>query len=122
MSSWAERFWTLVLVVALAGGTIGAVDAAESARGSAAAAKPSPKMRLGREARREEIAAWDTDVRPDGAGRPAGRGTVKQGERSSLMLRHCHGGFGQGVGRLSRLPAAAARWQIVRKNHRLILA
>jgi mono/diheme cytochrome c family protein len=104
MSSWAERFWTLTLVIALAGGTIGAVDAAESPRGSAAAAKPSPKMRLGREALREEIAAWDTDVRPDGAGLPAGRGTVKQGEALfGERCASCHGEFGQGAGRLSAL-------------------
>jgi mono/diheme cytochrome c family protein len=104
MSSWAERLATVILVVALAGGMIGPVNA-ESARGNAAAAKkPSPKMGLGREALPEEIAAWDTDVRPDGRGLPAGRGTVKQGEALfAERCASCHGEFGQGAGRLSAL-------------------
>ena len=70
MSNWAERLATGMLVVALAGGMVGTVNA-ESTRGGAATAKPSPKMGLGREALPAEIAAWDTDVRPDGRGLPA---------------------------------------------------
>ncbi|MEE4238001.1 MAG: hypothetical protein V2I51_14875, partial [Anderseniella sp.] len=35
---------------------------------------------LGREATPEEVAAWDIDVRPDGAGLPEGKGTVAEGE------------------------------------------
>jgi S-disulfanyl-L-cysteine oxidoreductase SoxD len=58
------------------------------------------KLGIGRAALPEEIAAWDTDIRPDGQGLPAGKGSVKQGE--ALYLQHCascHGDFGEGVGR-----------------------
>ena len=50
-------------------------------------AQPSPtpaaaqRLGIGREATAVEIAGWDIDVRPDGQGLPAGKGTVKQGER-----------------------------------------
>lgn len=55
---------------------------------------------LGRPALPEEIAAWDIDVRPDGQGLPAGRGSVKQGEEIFLeRCASCHGEFGEGVGR-----------------------
>lgn len=45
-----------------------------------------------------EVAGWDIDVRPDGAGLPPGQGTVETGEiiyeeKCSL----CHGSFGEGV-------------------------
>ncbi len=64
------------------------------------AIKPGAKLGLGRVALPEEIKAWDTDVRPDGAGLPDGKGTPKIGdaifqERCST----CHGEFGEGVGR-----------------------
>jgi S-disulfanyl-L-cysteine oxidoreductase SoxD len=103
MSNWAERLATGMLVVALAGGMIGAVNA-EDARGNAAAAKPSAKIGLGREALPAEIAAWDTDVRPDGSGLPPGRGTARQGDQLfQQRCASCHGEFGQGEGRLSAL-------------------
>jgi cytochrome c len=55
---------------------------------------------LGRMALPEEIAAWDIDVRPDGAGLPAGKGSVKQGEEIYLQgCAACHGEFGEGAGR-----------------------
>jgi cytochrome c len=48
----------------------------------------------------EEIAAWDTDVRPDGKGLPVGKGTVKQCDAIfQAQCAVCHGEFGQGVGR-----------------------
>lgn len=86
MSSWAR--W-------LAGGILaGLLSCAATA-----AEKPS-KMGLGREALPEEIAAWDTDVRPDGKGLPVGRGTVKQGDDIfQERCAACHGEFGQGAGR-----------------------
>jgi S-disulfanyl-L-cysteine oxidoreductase SoxD len=103
MSNWAERLATVILVSALAGTMIGPVDA-ENVRGNAAAAKPSAKMGLGREALPAEIAAWDTDVGPDGRGLPAGRGTAKQGDQLfQPRCASCHGEFGQGAGRLSAL-------------------
>lgn len=58
------------------------------------------KVGLGRTALPEEIAAWDTDVRPDGAGLPAGKGSVKDGEQLYLQqCASCHGEFGEGAGR-----------------------
>jgi cytochrome c len=63
-------------------------------------AKPPAKLGLGRVALPEEIAAWDTDVRPDGKGLPVGKGTVKQGDAIfQAQCASCHGEFGQGVGR-----------------------
>ena len=63
------------------------------------AKKPS-KLGLGRAALPEEIAAWDTDIRADGKGLPAGKGSVKQGDDIfQAQCAACHGEFGQGVGR-----------------------
>lgn len=63
-------------------------------------AKPSPKLGLGRPALPEEIAAWDTDVRPDGTGLPPGKGTARQGDQVfQANCGTCHGEFGEGVGR-----------------------
>src|SRR2546421_2246760 len=58
------------------------------------------KLGIGREATPEEIAGWDIDVRPDGQGLPAGKGSVKEGE-AVYMTRcaACHGEFGEGSGR-----------------------
>ena len=55
---------------------------------------------LGREALSAEIAAWDIDIRPDGLGLPAGRGTVAQGEPIyTENCAGCHGDFGEGKDR-----------------------
>ena len=66
-----------------------------------AAPAPAPaKVGLGREALPAEVAAWDTDIRPDGQGLPAGRGSVKQGEEIyQTQCAACHGEFGEGAGR-----------------------
>jgi len=50
---------------------------------------------FGRPATADEIAVWDLDVRPDGAGLPPGRGTASQG--SAVYGRKCaacHGATG----------------------------
>lgn len=99
MSSWPRLLAAIAVVAGLAGGAIVA-NSAENPRSNAAAAKPSQKLSLGRQALPEEIAAWDTDVRPDGRGLPVGRGTVKQGdELFQERCASCHGEFGQGAGR-----------------------
>ena len=52
-------------------------------------------FRLGRAATPAEIAGWDIDVRPDGAGLPDARGSVADGE--AVYEQHCevcHGTFG----------------------------
>lgn len=68
-----------------------------------AAAGPTPThgiLHLGRAATPDEIAAWDIDIRPDGAGLPDGRGTVAQGEvLFTERCASCHGDFGEGIGR-----------------------
>ena len=55
---------------------------------------------IGRAATQEEIAGWDIDIRPDGAGLPPGKGTVKQGEAIYMQqCAACHGEFGESAGR-----------------------
>ena len=55
---------------------------------------------IGEEPTVAQIAAWDIDVRPDGLGLPVGLGTAEQGEGIFLeKCAHCHGDFGEGVGR-----------------------
>lgn len=52
---------------------------------------------IGRQADTSTIAAWDTDVRPDGRGLPGGSGSVSQGE--ALYQKKCvacHGNRGVG--------------------------
>jgi S-disulfanyl-L-cysteine oxidoreductase SoxD len=71
-------------------------------------AKASAKLGLGRPALPEEIKAWDTDVRPDGAGLPVGKGTAKQGDEIfQAQCASCHGEFGQGAGRWPVLAGGA---------------
>lgn len=70
--------------------------------------KLAAKLGLGRAATADEIAAWDTDVRPDGRGLPVGKGTVKQGDDLfQEKCASCHGEFGQGVGRWPVLAGGA---------------
>ena len=56
--------------------------------------------RLGRLASPGEVASWDIDVRPDGLGLPAGRGSVTDGEEIfAAKCAACHGDFAEGVDR-----------------------
>ena len=58
------------------------------------------KLNLGRAATPAEVAGWDIDVRPDGKGLPAGRGSVKEGEEVYMgRCAACHGEFGESAGR-----------------------
>ncbi len=71
---------------------------------AAHAAHAADKFNLGRPALPEEIAAWDVDVLPDGAGLPDGRGGVAAGEELfSEQCAACHGEFGEGVDRWPEL-------------------
>ena len=55
---------------------------------------------LGRTATPEEVAAWNTDVRPDGVGLPVGSGSVADGEELFVeKCAACHGDFGEAVDR-----------------------
>src|SRR5215470_16932292 len=52
---------------------------------------------LGRKISERDLAAWDNDVRPDGAGLPPGRGSVAQGREIYLAkCSACHGESGEG--------------------------
>lgn len=70
------------------------------AKTDAAKAGVKRKFNIGREAKPEEIAGWDIDVRPDGQGLPEGKGSVQEGEEVYMArCAVCHGEFGEGVGR-----------------------
>lgn len=63
----------------------------------------------GRTATPEEIAGWNIDVRgEDGAGLPAGSGSVAKGtEVFAEQCAACHGTFGEGEGRFPKLVGGA---------------
>ncbi len=61
------------------------------------AEKVAKKLPYGQKATKEEIKAWDIDVRPDGLGLPVGKGTVDEGEALyEKKCQMCHGDFGTG--------------------------
>ncbi len=52
---------------------------------------------IGRAASPSEIAGWDIDIAPDGAGLPPGRGGVREGEAIfAEKCASCHGAHGEG--------------------------
>ena len=56
------------------------------------------KLGLGRAALPAEIAAWDVDIRPNGAGLPSGSGNALYGEEVFAdKCASCHGDFAEGV-------------------------
>lgn len=57
-----------------------------------AAPGAQPTFGFGRPAAADEIAAWDIDVRPDGAGLPPGNGTARGG--APIYARKCAGCHG----------------------------
>ena len=90
------------LIALCLGGPVQPLVAAEPT--PAAQPVPAPvetkRLGIGREAKAEEIAGWDIDVRPDGQGLPPGKGTVKQGEPLYMeRCAACHGEFGESAGR-----------------------
>lgn len=63
-----------------------------------AAPEPPARLEVGRPATPAEIAAWDVDVSPDGAGLPQGRGTPSQGAAVyASKCASCHGATGEGT-------------------------
>jgi len=94
MARWKMCSWTRAAATALALGLwFAPAGLAQPADGS-----------LGRPATQAEIAARDIDVRPDGAGLPAGKGTVARGEEIfAEKCAVCHGEFAEGVGRMPAL-------------------
>lgn len=83
--------------VLVLGPRVTAQTSREPAKAHASAPK---KYGVGREAKPEEVAGWDIDIRPDGQGLPVGKGTVKQGEEIfNAQCATCHGEFGESAGR-----------------------
>lgn len=96
------KFGAVLLVTVVAGAA--AFVAAQPAKKTSPAAVPekrvSAKFGVGREAKPDEIAGWDIDIRPDGQGLPVGKGTAKDGEALYLeRCASCHGEFGESAGR-----------------------
>jgi mono/diheme cytochrome c family protein len=61
-----------------------------------ALAQSAAYVGIGRVATPAELAAWDTDVRPDFKGLPKGSGTVAQGQQIwEDQCASCHGMFGE---------------------------
>jgi mono/diheme cytochrome c family protein len=61
-------------------------------------AKGPSRYALGRAATAAEVAERDVDVSPDGAGLPAGHGTVAQGAALyAAQCASCHGANGEGI-------------------------
>ena len=82
----------LAIALALACATIAPAPAQQG--------KSTPRYNIGRAPTAEEIRGWDIDVRPDGQGLPAGKGTAAQGEKLFMdNCASCHGEFGEGNGR-----------------------
>jgi mono/diheme cytochrome c family protein len=78
---WPKRLAFAVLATA---GLVGAAAAAE-------------RHNVGRPITPEELAGWDIDVRPDGAGLPPGKGNVKDGQQVyANTCAVCHGDKGEG--------------------------
>jgi cytochrome c len=83
-------------IVALIGAGVAAAPKAKQFTHAEAA----KHLGIGREAKPNEIAGWDIDIRPDGVGLPTGTGTVKQGEAIYMQqCAACHGEFGESAGR-----------------------
>ncbi len=92
-----RRAWILVLVA------MAAACGREKPQGAPAAAGPA-RYELGTPATAAQLAAFDIDVRPDGAGLPRGRGTASQGATVfAQKCAVCHGAKGEGMGTFPRL-------------------
>ena len=97
MSKFLDCALLSAAILALAGAGVAAAPKKAEQAAHAAGAK---RLGIGREAKPEEIAGWDIDIRPDGMGLPPGKGTVKQGEAIYMQqCAACHGEFGESAGR-----------------------
>lgn len=93
-SSVRRSYRHLALVLICITGTAYAIDNAT----------PDRPWRLGQPIGDQQIAAWDIDVGPDGAGLPEGQGSATEGEAIFMAkCAACHGEFGEGAGRFPAL-------------------
>ena len=92
------RLALAVLAALAAGGSLPGAVLPLAAQTAAAVAEPQPeRFGFGRAATRDEIAAWDLDVRPDGTGLPEGEGTAASGAPVyAAQCAVCHGSAGEG--------------------------
>lgn len=90
---------TLALVACNEAPAPRSVVAAAAGEAYPAVAKyPKGHFGLGRAPTRAEVAAWDTDIGPEGAELPPGKGSAKDGEQIyRAQCAACHGLQGQGV-------------------------
>jgi len=97
----------VLALIAANAGIIAAQPKTPANQQAASTGKAKP-LGIGRAAKPEEIAGWDIDIRPDGQGLPAGKGTVKQGEAIYMQqCAACHGEFGESAGRWPILSGGA---------------
>src|ERR1700735_4038073 len=76
---------------------IGRVALAIAAIIVSVAVSAADRYDLGRPATPAEIAGWDIDASPSGAGLPPGHGDVRQGEAIfAVKCASCHGAHGEG--------------------------
>src|ERR1700683_2417503 len=76
---------------------IGSLALAIAAMVVSGAVYAAERYDFGRPATPAEIAGWDIDVSPDGAGLPPGHGDVNQGEAIfAAKCAACHGAHGEG--------------------------
>jgi S-disulfanyl-L-cysteine oxidoreductase SoxD len=75
----------------------GCLTLAIAATLAAGAVRAGESYSIGRPATPQEIAGWDIDVSPSGAGLPPGQGDVRQGEAIfAAKCAACHGARGEG--------------------------
>ena len=103
---------SLKLAVAAAVLIVGALALGQSAAAPKAKVEAKPvaakRLDIGREAKPDEIAGWDIDIRPDGHGLPPGKGRVKDGETLYMeRCAACDGEFGESAGRWPILSGGA---------------
>jgi S-disulfanyl-L-cysteine oxidoreductase SoxD len=73
------------------------VTLAVAAIAASGAVYAAERYGFGRPATPQELAGWDIDVSPNGAGLPPGRGDVRQGEAIfAAKCASCHGANGEG--------------------------
>lgn len=103
---WAAALGAAALGAAALGAAAGCGRDADGVAGSVRrpadvrpTAEPPARYGVGRPAAAAEVAAWDLDVNPRGAGLPAGRGTHATGAPVyAAKCASCHGARGEGTG------------------------